>query len=380
MGKKYGIFTAQYFPNLGGVEWYTFNLSKKLLEGGDKVVIIASMKKGLLEYEMMDEIPVYRLPCIELLNGRYPVVKYNKKTRSILKKMREEKFDYIIINTRFYLQSILGAMFAKKNKIPAMVIEHGSGHLSVQNRFWDTLGAGYEHFHTAVLKKICKHYYGTCEESNKWLKHFHIDSEGILYNAINLEEVNTGLALPPIYREKYGISNDAQVIAFTGRLIKEKGILQLIEAVNEIRKIKENVYLVIAGDGTLKEELEQFRDQHIIFLGRIPHLEIMRLLGESNIFCLPSDSEAFCTAVLEAVACKCYIITTERGGAKELISTKEMGMIIKNNEVSTIYKALKYALNNEEICQKAKELSYDMLVNNFTWDKTVEHLREIVTG
>lgn len=76
--KRYCIFAAQYFPHLGGVERYTFNLSKKLIEDGNEVVIVTSNVYRLAEYEKVDGIPVYRVPCWNLLDGRYPVLKMNQ--------------------------------------------------------------------------------------------------------------------------------------------------------------------------------------------------------------------------------------------------------------------------------------------------------------
>ena len=75
----YCIFAAQYFPHLGGVERYTYNLAKKLVEDGNKVVIVTSNVYKLPEYERVDGIPVYRVPCWNLLAGRYPVLKMNTR-------------------------------------------------------------------------------------------------------------------------------------------------------------------------------------------------------------------------------------------------------------------------------------------------------------
>ena len=61
--KKYCIFAAQYFPHLGGVERYTYNLAKTLMKDGNKVVVVTSNVYNLKHYEKMDEIPIYRMPC-----------------------------------------------------------------------------------------------------------------------------------------------------------------------------------------------------------------------------------------------------------------------------------------------------------------------------
>ena len=49
--KRYCIFAAQYFPHLGGVERYTYNLAKKLIMDGNEVVIVTSNVYHLSEFE-----------------------------------------------------------------------------------------------------------------------------------------------------------------------------------------------------------------------------------------------------------------------------------------------------------------------------------------
>ena len=113
---KYCIFAAQYFPHLGGVERYTYNLSKELIRRGNEVVIVTSNVNRIKSYEEMDGIPVFRLPCINLLDGRYPVLKITKEFWKIHRILFRKKFDMVIVNTRFYPHSLYGMIFAKMKK------------------------------------------------------------------------------------------------------------------------------------------------------------------------------------------------------------------------------------------------------------------------
>ena len=241
----------------------------------------------------------------------------------------------------------------------------------------DFIGAVFEHVHTFILKRICKNFYGTCEACNEWLRHFHIKSKGVIYNGINVDEVNQSLRVGGNFREKYGITPEDKVIVFTGRLLKEKGLPSLLDAVERMNRSGEKVYLFVAGSGDLEEEVEQRKSRYIIPLGYIQHEEIFRLLAESDIYCLPSVSEAFCGGVLEAVACRCYIITTSQGGSKELISSEELGMIIDRNDADTVYHALKNCLENWQECKRAADKAYDKLMNHFTWDIIIDQVRNL---
>ena len=168
MSKQYCIFSAQYYPHVGGVERYTLYLSRKLIEAGNKVTIVTSNTGSLSGDEVQDNIQIYRLPCYDLLHGRYPVFKKNQEFKRVEKLLREQQYDFVIINTRFYLHSLYGAKFAKSRGIPAIVIEHGTSHLSVNNKLFDTVGGWYEHFLTFLLKKYCKNYYGVSGACCEW--------------------------------------------------------------------------------------------------------------------------------------------------------------------------------------------------------------------
>ncbi len=377
MKKKYCIFAAHYLPHLGGIERYVYNLAEKLKECGDEVVIVTSKIDEQVSYEVLDGIPVYRVSCYELLGGRYPVLKYDKNTRKVFRILSEKHFDVVLINARFYIHSIAGALFAKKNKISCAVLEHGSGHLKVHNKVLDRIGEIYEHFHTFILKCICNQFYGTCEACNMWLRHFHIESKGIIYNAINMQEVEKSLCKKNEYRKKYGIKEEDKVIVFTGRLIKEKGLLNLLDAFEKLNQKRKDVYLLIAGVGELEETIKKRENKHIIYLGYIEHEDVFRLLDEGDIYCLPSVSEAFCGGVLEAVACKCYVITTAQGGSKELISSKDLGTIMETNDAEIVYQALDDCIQNWEKSLECVENVYKKLVTNYTWDIIVQNIKQM---
>ena len=376
--KKYCIFAAQYFPHLGGVERYTYNLAKKLVEDGNEVVIVTSNVYKLAECEKVDGIRVYRIPCWNWLEGRYPVLKMNSKFWKINRILKKKKFDMVIVNTRFYPHSLYGMMFAKRIKAKCITLDHGTSHLSIHNRFWDFVGAVFEHGLTKIDQIFCKDYYGVSRACNEWLSHFHIKAKGVLYNSIDLEEVNNMQKKMDIsYRDDYNIPKDATVVTFTGRLLKEKGLPSLLNVMDKINKERDDVYLFIAGDGDMQEEVNSRRNSHIIPVGRIDFEHIVALLSESDIFCLPSFSEGFSTSILEAAACGCYILTTARGGAKELLINDEYGCVILNNQEKLLYDALTEVINHPDKRKKGIELTYQRIKDNFTWDIVANNVEKI---
>ena len=363
------FFSAQFLPHMGGVENYTYNISKKLIEYGHQVTVVTSNTTKSPSIEIYEGINVFRLDCYNLLNGRFPIYKKNKIFRDIFKRLDQQNYDFCIINTRFYFHSLLGAKYTYKRSIPRIVIDHGTSHLTVHNKLLDYMGEKFEHYLTWQLKKYCKNYYGVSKASSKWLEHFGIKSQGEIYNAIDLDRINEikKHCDNEMFRSKLLIPEDFLLVLYTGRLVKEKGIVQLVKSIQRWNEESENpVYLCLAGDGPLLQFIKDLNDNFIISLGRLSFEQVIELLNASDIFALPSDSEGFSTSLLEAATCKDYIFTTNRGGAKELLLTEDYGTVIEQNSENEVYKGLCNSIHNFHQ-KKATDIVYERLENNFTW-------------
>ena len=378
MNQSYCIFAAQYFPHLGGVERYTYHLAKELTARGDRVVIVTSNVQRLSSYECMDGIPVYRFPCLNLLDGRFPVLKPTGDFFKIHRQLKHQRFDKVIVNTRFYPHSLYGVLFGKIRGTKPVVIDHGSSHLTVHNPFWDTVGGWYEHLFTKILQLFCQDYYGVSQASVRWLKHFHIRAKGTLYNAIDLKEIQARLDKPKRdFRKECQIPNHASVITFTGRLLREKGLLPLTQAFSQLQKIYPDTYLCIAGDGDLEQELRAIDDSHMKILGRLDAGEIIDLLRITDIFCLPSVSEGFSTSLLEAAACGNYIVVTDTACPYELLPDHTGGTILRELSASAIADGLCHALEHPKERQTAIKNTYQKLTENFTWDIVTDKVQAL---
>lgn len=230
---RIAIFSANYLPNTGGVERYTYNLAKTLASDGFEVTIVTSNVFKLQEKEILQEkITIYRLSCINLVKGRFPLTRFfSKNFRKLNKELNSFYYDLVIVNTRFYFHSLYGAHFGKKHSKKVICIEHGSGHLTLGNPIMDFCIRIFEHSITAVIKHSVKDFYGVSIKCTEWLKHFKINAKGVFYNAVDINEIqNIKNNEKPFNLADFSLSKESKIITFTGRLIKEKGILTLVKA------------------------------------------------------------------------------------------------------------------------------------------------------
>lgn len=151
------------------------------------------------------------------------------------------------------------------------------------------------------------------------------------------------------WRRLHSIPESDLVIVCTGRLHVQKRIDRLLKAFTTIAAERGDLWLVLAGDGPARTDLETFRSSlhgappasRIKLLG---HLEdVAPALQAADVFVLPSDSEGFGIALIEAMATGLVCVSTAIGGPSEIISEGHDGFLVEVTEAG-ILRGLRKAL------------------------------------
>jgi len=151
------------------------------------------------------------------------------------------------------------------------------------------------------------------------------------------------------YRNQLGISSDAKVILFAGKLEPRKNPELLLQAFNMLNV--SSAVLVIVGNGVLEEKLKviAFANQNIIFLPFQNQTQMPAIYGLADIFVLPSQSETWGLSVNEAMAAGCTVIASDKCGcALDLIENGVNGYIFESNNVMALSEALLSALSRSD--------------------------------
>lgn len=169
-------------------------------------------------------------------------------------------------------------------------------------------------------------------------------------NTSKTETIHNGIDLSafspytqPMPRTDIGLSADDFTMVFCGRVNKEKGIMELIEAMNLLHE-QTNIKLLVIGssfygnadnENTFAKELKAkaapLKDR-IIFTGFVPYEQMPCYLKMADLAIIPSVwDDPFPTTVLEAQAMRLPIITTRRGGIPEEV-TAENAILLDTDE------------------------------------------------
>lgn len=153
-------------------------------------------------------------------------------------------------------------------------------------------------------------------------------------------------------RRELGFDDTSPILGISSRLSYVKGIIYLLKAMCDIRKVYNKISLLIIGDGPQKEELEQLTiayglQSHVHFLGEMD--KIQPLLKIFDIFVLPSLSEGMPVCLLEAMASGCPIVTTNVGGIPEMIENGKNGLLVRPADSKALSNAILYLLEHEKV-------------------------------
>ena len=96
------IVNGLYFPHTGGVESYIHNLAIHLNKLGYRIIILAANTEKVKEFEHLERFTVYRLPVINLVDRRFPIIIPSRKTVKLLRQLKNENIDFFLIQMRFY--------------------------------------------------------------------------------------------------------------------------------------------------------------------------------------------------------------------------------------------------------------------------------------
>lgn len=377
--KRILIFAAYFHPHVGGYEKIVYELSRRLVQRGYEIDILTCNTERAPAYEELDGIHIYRLPCWNALNSLYPIPKPCPTSFKILRRLLHKNYDVVNTQTRFFITSFLGLIFAKLKRTPLVHTEHGARHSLVPNKVIDLISRAYDHSIGALLVKSARRNTGISQAACEFLKHLGAANAQVIYNGIDTtifrkkEDTN--------YRQKLGISNDAAVITFVGRLIYAKGVQDLISAFSRIKDTTPNAKLLIVGDGPYRAELEKLAhqtDSHssIIFLGQKNQDEIIDVLSATDIFVNPSYSEGLGISVMEASSIGLPIIATDIGGTREIITTDKTGILVKARDVGQLAEELGRLCADAELRGKLGKNAGELVERKFNWDKiTGEYIK-----
>lgn len=314
--------------------------------------------------------PVEKLPSLADFRG-FPLLKFiaNRTLGDVqilfgLENLRD-KFDIFHTADPHYYYSYQLAKMKSKNLIRNLMVTS-----------WDTIPFNNE---SVGRKKFIKRF------TQKWADRF-ICYTDKAKDALIKEEVNTnkidvirlGVDLNKFKMRK--IKKDEIVILFVGRLVEEKGIMDLYEAFKNVRNVK----LRIIGNGPLKSKLKSMTMSDglsdAVKIEQKNYEAMPKVYQEADIFVLPSKTtktweEQYGMVLVEAMASGLPVIASKTGAISEVIG--DWGILVKEGDVEGLTKALVNLLKDANLRRKIGRMGRIRAEKLFDCKKTAKKIEKI---
>lgn len=184
------------------------------------------------------------------------------------------------------------------------------------------------------------------------------------------------------FKKNLGIKDEEMVITYVGRLVKEKGILDLLEAFVKLES-NVNAKLIIIGkisdserDQSLSSTINSLNSNpRIIFTGSVTNVE--DYLYISDVFVLPSYREGMPRSIIEGMAMKNAIIATNIRGSREEVDNNKNGFLVNLNSPTEIKEKIMKLYNDKILLLNMQEAASKKAQSEYDEEKVVKKQLEI---
>lgn len=359
-----------YYPVVGGIETWTRQIAEMISQKAD-VFVVTGRVQNQPKKEEKDGLKIIRTSLFTLKNLSHSPLIYTVFLlpfiffRSLIL-IKKEKIN--ILHCQGFLSSVLGFCLSKITGVPYIttVQRLESKHNPLKNFIYRRavvcIGASFEikeNFEAVGVKKAV-----------------------VIPNGIDLKRFDN------LDRQKsrdFLELKEEFVIMTIARLEKVKGVDRLIEAMIKGRLPEINYRLLIIGDGSERKGLESLikklnLQERVRFLGELPNSKVPEYLVAADCFVLPSRSEGFGIALLEARAAHVPVIGIGVGGIVDIIGDGDVhGILIRENQNSeSISNAIFWIYNpaNKNNVRNIIERS-DENLKKYNWQNIAERVYQI---
>ncbi len=372
--KKHILLTNDFFPKLGGIQSYLYEIYSRL--DPNSFIVITTKHLEADDFDRSQPFKIIRYPQKVLLPTK-------KLSKLVIATAREFGATDVIIDPIFPLGLI--SFFLPKANINYGLIVHGA-ELTIYARLILTKPA------LKAVTKNCSYLIAAGNyplnevnllvknSSNEQMKLLNIPP-GVDPEKFKPESAKNRTAL----RKKYSLTDDDFVIISVSRLVKRKGMDTLIKAADELKLQIPELKVLIGGKGRDAKRLHNLNKKYglpVSFIGEVDSEELPKFYSIGDVFVMACrnrwfnlEQEGFGIVYLEAAACGLPSIGGMSGGSSDAIVDSDTGILISSeNQEYQLVKKINYLYQNRQILAKMayqakkraeQEFNYEVLSSRF---------------
>lgn len=319
---------AQWF---GGVVNFIATLTRNLGQDFEPVPFLVGRRKGSLGI---------------LMRPLYPIFDAVRLARLV----RHERFDAVYVNPSLTYASLLRdglfLLVLRLARVKNVIVSFHGWVEPVERRITGS----------RVLQALFRYLFGYAQHTlvlaegfRDWL----VSVPG--FNPDRVQLFTTMFDDADFGQDQENTTYDDDRVLFLSRLVREKGIYELIEAFRILLPDYPQLQLVIAGNGPEQGRLHTCIQQagladRVEFTGYVRGIEKVRVLKQAGLFVFPTYYGEGCpVSLLEAMAAGLPVITTRAGGISHIVRDQENGLLLDEVTPETVAMAMRRLLDNREL-------------------------------
>jgi glycosyltransferase involved in cell wall biosynthesis len=393
---KFLCVTPSYWPafRYGGPIISNHNLNKTLVKKGIDVIVYTTNaglneKISLNQEVNVDGVKVSYFTFIKFFEflGSTGWQFSLKLTRALRRNLNN--FDLVYLPAVWNYPTTIAAYYCRKYRKPYIVAPKGVLFSYTKSKNAWKKWPYYKLFAERDIKNAAAIHYTAEDEANRCHSLFlGLKNQAIIVpNGIELSAFNNLPARNNLWM-RYPILKNKKIILFLGRISWIKGLDLLVEAFSRLARERNDVHLMIVGpdeNNYVKKVKKWFRDEGIFervtFTGMKVGEEKLKAFTSSDVFVLPSYSENFGMAVVEAMACSIPVIISDQVGIYREVERAKAGVII-HTDPDELYNVLVKLVDNKqkslEMGRRGRKLVEEQFSIEKVADKMIKKLEEII--
>jgi len=182
------------------------------------------------------------------------------------------------------------------------------------------------------------------------------------------------------FRSKYALPHE-KIVLYVGRLVYEKGIHVLINAVPKVLE-KVSAKFIIVGNGYMKEQLLNIvrsmgLEHKVLFEGFVDQATLLRHQKNADVSVVPSLFEPFGIVALEAMAAKSPVVVSDTGGLSEIVEHDVTGVKVYPNNPDSLAWGITKVLLDENFRKRIRENAYRVIQEKYDWEKIAQQTKKL---
>jgi glycosyltransferase involved in cell wall biosynthesis len=384
------MLSWEYPPRIvGGISRVVYDLSQNLGKQGNDIHVITCWEPGTKELEIDKHVTVHRIHVYNNISNNFVewVLQLNfAMLEYAIKLLKNESFD--IIHAHDWLVAYASKLLKETYNIPLITTIHATEYgrnNGIHNEMQHSISNIEEWLSKESDRIIVNSNYMKREIKNIFT--ISEDKISIINNGVDLHKFDNTIN-DVAFRKNYAAENE-KIVLFVGRLVNEKGIHILIDAIPKVISNYNNVKFIIAGKGPCLNSLmeQSYRlgiFNRVYFTGFVSEEVLLKLYKCSDIGVFPSIYEPFGIVALEGMVAGIPLVVSNTGGLGEIINHKHDGMTFYNGNSNSLADCIIELLKDNELSKNICTAAKEKVHKNYNWNditaKTVDEYLKVISN